>query len=373
MDPCYLDYNATTPLHTELAKQLASFVADNCGGNPSSLHSHGRQARKIVEDARDKLAFFLGVDSAEVFFTSGGTESNNLVIQGLTPLDSMLHVGATEHPSILEPTRNQWKGGRPGTTLAVDGEGRIEHLDSVDGGLVSVQWVNNETGITQDLPRLAQQIHRQGGILHTDGAQGFFRFASAIPDLGVDAASLTAHKSFGPSGIGALWLRKGLLIDPLLRGGPQEKKVRPGTENLIAIHGIGLLSEIALHEPLWSLEGLRQARQGLVSALEEIPDCQVIEQRPCDWPGCISVSFSQIHAETLLVRLDMIGISASSGSACSSGARELSHVLAAMDVDVDRIRGSIRISIGPDHSPQQMQSVGQRIASVVADLRRPNP
>jgi cysteine desulfurase len=372
METCYLDYNATTPLHPELAKRLSQFLIENPAGNPSSLHSRGRDARKIVEDARDKLAFFLGVDPAGIFFTSGGTESNNLIIQGLSPLDSPLHVGATEHPSLLEPALQQWKNGRPGSTLPVDQAGRIDNLDAVGGGLVSIQWANNETGIVQDLPSLAEQIHQRDAILHTDGAQGFFRLPAVIPDLGIDAASLTAHKSFGPPGVGALWIRKGLLIDPVLRGGPQEKKVRPGTENLLAIYGIGVLAEIALQQPLWQLDSLREARSGLVSALQDVPDCQIIDQQSCDWPGCINVSFAGVHAETLLVRLDMIGICASSGSACSSGARELSHVLDAMGVETERIRSSIRISIGPDNTFQQMQTTGGHIASIVADLRQSN-
>ncbi|MAW76586.1 MAG: cysteine desulfurase [Planctomycetes bacterium] len=369
MDPCYLDYNATTPLHPVVADRLGQFLAENRSGNPSSLHTHGRQARKVIEDARDKLAFFLGVDQAEVFFTSGGTESNNLIIQGLSPLESPLHVGATEHPSVLEPARSQWKAGRPGGILPVDGNGRIDQLDAIDGGLVSIQWVNNETGIVQDLAQLSHEIHQRNGILHSDGAQGFFRIPNVIPDLGIDAASITAHKSFGPPGVGALWLRKGLLIDPVLQGGPQEKKVRPGTENLLAIHAFGLLADVALHQPLWQLDSLREARLGLLEGLSDVPDCQVIEQQEDDWPGCINVGFKGIHAETLLVRLDMIGISASSGSACSSGARELSHVLEAMQIELGRIRGSIRISIGPENSAQQLREIGLQIASIVADLR----
>lgn len=369
MDSSYLDYNATTPLHPEIAQQLGHFLSENGAANPSSLHHRGRLARKIIEEARDKLAALLAVDPAEVYFTSGGTESNNLIIQGLSPVDSPLFVSATEHPSILEPARGQWQNGRPGTILDVDREGRVRQLDAVDSGLVSIQWVNNETGIVQDLPTLAQEAHSRGAILHTDGAQGFFRILDTIPDLGVDAASITAHKSFGPPGVGALWIRKGLLIDPLLLGGPQEKKVRPGTENLLAIHGIGLLADLVRKTPLWDLDDLKAARQSLLAGLQGAGSFTVIEHQPQDWPGCINIGFDDLHAETLLVRLDMAGICASSGSACSSGARELSHVLDAMQVDHHTIRGSVRISIGPDHPPEQLFQIGQQIASIAGELR----
>lgn len=364
----YVDYNATTPLHPEIAKQMAQLIAENDVGNPSSLHRHGREARKIIEEARDKLAAYLQVDPAEVFFTSGGTESNNLVIQGLSPTDSPLFTGSTEHPSVLEPARKQWASGRPGTTINVDQEGRIEDLDSIEGGLISIQWVNNETGIAQDLPSLADSIHSKGGILHTDGAQGFFRLPGTINELAVDAASITAHKSFGPTGAGALWLRRGLLIDPVITGGGQEKKIRPGTENLLAIHGMGALAELASKNPLWQMSHLQEARDTLLNVLEGQIKFNVIHQKDGDWPGCINIGFADIHAETLLVRLDMVGISASSGSACSSGARELSHVLQAMQIDHHVIKGSIRISIGPDTSLEEIRHVADKIASIVRDL-----
>ncbi len=370
MDSVYLDFNATTPIHAEIAHQMSGWLLAGEPSNPSSLHSHGREARRFLEEARQQLATYLRVDPAELHFTSGGTESNNLAMFGLAPTDAPLHVGATEHPSILEPAKQQWQKGRPGGLLEVDRFGRIQEFEVVEGALYSIQWVNNETGITQDISALATRIHDGGGRLHIDGAQGFFRLDPTLAELGVDSASITAHKSFGPIGVGALWVRSGMLVEPVIRGGPQEKKIRPGTENLPAIRGLGLLAEIAGRTPLWDLDQLRDSRAALVANLESVPDTRIVEHQPQDWPGCLHIGFLGIHAETLLVRLDMAGISASSGSACSSGAREPSHVLAAMGVEHEWIRGSIRLSLGPTCSVDRMASVGSQLARIVSELRQ---
>ncbi len=373
MDSVYLDFNATTPIHAEIAHQMSGWLLAGEPSNPSSLHSHGREARRFLEQARQRLASYLHVDPAELHFTSGGTESNNLAMFGLAPTDSPLHVGATEHPSILEPAKHQWQMGRPGGLLDVDACGRIQDFEVEEGALYSIQWVNNETGITQDIPDLATRIHDGGGWLHIDGAQGFFRLDQTIAELGADSASITAHKSFGPIGVGALWVRSGLLVEPVIRGGPQEKKIRPGTENLPSIRGLGLLAEIAQTQSpsrLWDLDQLRESRAALIAQLESIPDTRIVEHRPQDWPGCVHIGFLGIHAETLLVRLDMAGISASSGSACSSGAREPSHVLEAMGFEIDWIRGSVRLSMGPTSSVDLMTGVGVQLARIVEELRQ---
>ncbi len=370
MDSVYLDFNATTPLHAEIARQMSGWLLAGEPSNPSSLHSHGREARRCLEEARQKLASYLHVDPSELHFTSGGTESNNLALFGLAPTDSPLHVGSTEHPSILEPAKQQWQKGRPGGLLEVDSFGRIQEFEVEEGALYSIQWVNNETGITQNISDLATRIHAGGGWLHIDGAQGIFRLDHALSELGADSASITAHKSFGPIGVGALWVRSGRLLEPVIRGGPQEKKIRPGTENLPAIRGLGLLAEIAQQSPLWDLDQLRESRAALVAHLESIPDTRIVEHQLQDWPGCIHIGFLGVHAETLLVRLDMAGISASSGSACSSGAREPSHVLQAMSVDQEWIRGSVRLSLGPTSSVDRMASVGSQLVRIVSELRQ---
>ncbi len=369
MESIYLDFNATTALHPQIAHDMSQWIKQELPANPSSLHQHGREARCQLENARDEVAGYLQVDAAEIHFTSGGTESNNLALLGISPVDSPLLVGATEHPSILEPAKKQWKAGRPGSVLPVDGRGKIVDFEVIPGALYSIQWYNNETGVAQDLQGISGHIHDGGGFLHIDGAQGFFRDSTPIPSLAIDAATITGHKSFGPVGAGALWVRNGLLIDPVLVGGPQEKKIRPGTENLLAIRGLGALATLASQQPLWDHAHLRECRAQLIDSLQKIADTRIIEHTVDDWPGCIHVSFLDIHAETLLVRLDMEGISASSGSACSSGAREPSHVLKAMNIDQQWIRGAIRLSLGPQIDRTHIKTVAEKLTTIVNDLR----
>ena len=366
----YLDHNATIPILPRVREGLLELLDSHHWGNPSSLHEDGRHARKILEEARDRVAFALHVEPSEIVFTSGGTESNNLAITGLVTDDSSISTSTVEHPSVLEPVKKQHQLGRSGSLIPVDPSGRLE-LDQVpDKGLVSIQWINNETGICQDLDLIGEAVHRSGGKLHSDGAQGFFREPIHLGNSNLDSASITSHKSGGPSGVGALWVRKGLLHQPSTHGGPQEKKIRPGTENLLAIHGMGLLAESFSSDQPWNRERLKECRNQFANALSELPNHQIIQQSDRDWPGCINVSFSGIHAETLLVRLDMVGISASSGSACSSGAREPSHVLKAMGIADKDIRGSIRISLGPDTTIDHMQQTARHLTTIVTELRQ---
>ena len=369
MTRVYLDHNATTPILPEVSSGMSDLLQSMEWGNPSSLHEDGRKARRILEDSRDRVAAALKVDPAEIFFTGGGTESNNLAISGLVADEPDLAAGSTEHPSILEPVRCQHADGRPGSLIPVDPHGRIELEHLPTKGLVSVQWFNNETGIYQDLPAIGEIVHSEGGRLHSDGAQAFFRCPINLGESHLDSASITAHKAGGPPGVGALWIRKGLLHRPSIHGGPQEKKIRPGTENLLAIHGMGLLADSFDQQPRWNPDALVSARSALLDSLEGLPDHRLVDQDSRDWPGCINLAFSGIHAETLLVRLDMAGISASSGSACSSGAREPSHVLKAMGIPEKEIRGSIRISLGPESTPEILQRVGQQLCTIVSELR----
>ncbi|MFQ5653403.1 MAG: cysteine desulfurase family protein [Planctomycetota bacterium] len=370
----YLDHNATTPLDPEVREEMERLLRD-CHGNPSSLHGPGRAARRIVEEARERLADSLGAEAGEVYFTSGGTESNNLMILGVEDRLQPLYTTAVEHPSVLEPARRRWRQGVPGGLLEVDGEGRLREETPGDeeryrGALVSIQWVNNETGVIQDLPRWCRHFQERGAVVHTDGAQGFFRLPHTIGELGVDAATVTAHKSFGPVGVGALYLRRGLIVDPVFCGGPQERKVRPGTENILAIHGMGVLADIAGRRRLWPEEAMRRKSRRLRDLLSALPGIRILTPQEGSFPNTISVAFADLEAETLLVRLDMEGIAASSGSACSSGAREPSHVLRAMGVPDREIRGAVRLSSGPETTVEMLEQATARLGAIVGELRR---
>ena len=372
--PIYLDHNATTPLHPRVVEAMQALLTLGGGGNPSSLHAPGRGARAVLETARETVANALGIDPAELFFTSGGTESNNLMVLGVPDPEQPLFISSIEHPSVREAARLRWARGAPGGELPVTATGHLD--DSIrergpefKGALVSLQWINNEVGTIQDLREWAEWFREQGAMVHTDGAQGFFRLPDRIPDLGVDAATITAHKSFGPTGIGALWVRRGKILDPILRGGPQEKKVRPGTENLLAIIGFAALAQIFQESPLWDLELLATRAKTFRANLGTIEGLRVVSPALRSFPGCVSITVDDLIAETVLVRLDLAGIAASSGSACSSGAREPSHVLAAMGVPDRAIRGAIRFSAGPMTTAEELARVAETLAGIVADLR----
>ncbi len=375
--PLYLDYNATTPLHPRVRAAMAELL-DEFSGNPSSMHGFGRRARRIVEEAREKLAAYLRVGPAELYFTSGGTESNNLAIQGLAPVDRPLWVGASEHPSLLEPARRRWRQGTPGGALPLLEDGRVRPdaltaSGDLRGGLVSIQWANNETGTIQDVEAWCEAAHERGALFHTDGAQGFFRIPEPILLDGIDSATLTAHKSFGPVGVGVLYLRRGTVVEPILCGGPQEKQVRPGTENLVAIHGLGVLAEIAGSSRLWPWEELIPRKRLLRDRIERIPGARIITPDENALPNTLLATFAGLEAETLLVRLDLAGIAVSSGSACSSGAREPSHVLKAMGIPDREIRGAVRISFGPATSAPDLERAASALEWIVAELSRPRP
>jgi len=368
----YLDTNATTTLHPRVLEGMEQLLADHELGNPSSLHGAGRRSRKLIEEARENLAALLDVDTLEIFFTSGGTESNNIAITSLAPRFRSLWVSSVEHSSVREPARALWKEGFPGGEIAVDERGQIGEIppkEDLDGALVSIQWVNNETGAIQDLRRLCTELSEQGAVVHSDGAQGFFRLGDTIPQLGVDAATITAHKSFGPQGVGALWMRRGIIARPLFTGGSQERKVRPGTENLVAIHGLGILARIAREEPLWPSDSLTRKSTLVRNQLGEIAGARILSPVESCFPNCINVTFEGVIAETLLVRLDLEGIFASSGSACSSGAREPSHVLRALGCADSEVRGAIRLSFAPDTTDDALLRATSRISAIVRDLR----
>ncbi len=370
----YLDHNATTPLHSEVARVLRQHLEEPLVGNPSSLHRPGRRGRALIEEAREELSLLLGVDPSELYFTSGGTESNNAMLLGIAESDQPLWISATEHPSVREAAKKRWAQGAPGGELPVTESGLLDmkirsYGWDFDGALVSLQWINNETGTIQLLRDWVDWFHQQGAVVHTDGAQGFFRLPDKVPELGVDAATITAHKSFGPTGVGALWVRRGLVLDPILRGGPQERKVRPGTENLLAIVGIGALAELCQRESLWKLSELSRKAEEFRTRLSSIPGLRVISPIDDHYPNCISVALGDLVAETILVRLDLEGIAASSGSACSSGAREPSHVLAAMGVPEAEIQGALRFSLGPQNSEAELSFVVDRLRAIVEELR----
>ncbi len=339
----YLDHNATSPLRPSV-KAVMTAAMELCG-NPSSVHAEGRAARKLIDDAREAIAFKIGSLPQMVTFTSGGTEANNMAIKGIAA--SRILVSAVEHPSVLEAAK---ASGKPVEIIPVDGQGLVNMaaLEAMMVGpkaLVSIMLANNETGVIQDIPAIAALVSKAGHILHVDAVQGFGKIPVNFGLLGCDALTIAAHKVGGPKGAGALVLRDRLVVDPLIVGGGQELRRRSGTENTIAIAGFGAVAQDADLNIAPLADELLQALAG--SILFSDGAFKLVNTFCFATPG--------FRADTLLMKLDLEGIAVSSGSACSSGKVARSHVLDAMGIPSELAQGALRISLGWNTTPADIQ------------------
>jgi cysteine desulfurase len=347
----YLDYNATSPLRDEV--RAAVIDALSLTGNPSSVHEEGRYARAAIESARAKVAKLAGARAEDVIFTSGGTEANALALSPQRGEAWHCYVSAVEHPSVLA-------GGRfhPETLTLIpvtpDGVIDLEILASELakhhlGGwrpLVSLMAANNETGAIQPVAEAAEIVKDTGGLFHTDAVQAAGRMKLDLAALGADMVSLSAHKIGGPKGVGALVVREGVSVEPLLKGGGQERRRRAGTENVPGIVGFGVAAELASAD-LSGVDGIEALRDELeAKVLSLAPDAVVLSAGAKRLPNTSCIAVPGAKAETLVIGLDLAGVAVSSGSACSSGKVEASHVLAAMGVAPELAQGAIRISLG---------------------------
>ncbi|MGE3165310.1 MAG: cysteine desulfurase family protein [Planctomycetota bacterium] len=367
----YLDFNATSPLHPAVRDEMQQAL-EEVPGNPSSPHRRGRRARELLDTARSRVAHALGVDPDEIFFTSGATESNNLAAALGEASGRPFYTTSVEHPSLREPARRRWRRSGTGGEVPVDASGRVEPAALTalpSDAVVSIQWVNNETGVLQDLAALAQGARASGAIVHTDGAQGFFRLPLRIHELGVDAASISSHKALGPVGIGALYVRRGLLVDPVLLGGAQERGVRPGTENVVGACGLGRLAQLVTENSPWDWPRLTSLRDGFVDELTRIDGLELNAPTELTLPNTVSVAVHGLHAETILLHLDREGVAASSGSACARGDTRPSHVLKAMNRPDSAIRSTLRLSFGPSSTREDLARAAAALRRVVRSLR----
>jgi len=375
----YLDHNATTPLCTEAREAMLPWLTD-LTGNPSSIHEPGRRARAAVDDARDRIASLLGARPHEIVFTSGGTESCNLGIIGLarrhrTAKKCHLVTAATEHHAVLNTMRVL--ADREGfllTEVPVDRRGLIDPNEFAlalrdDTLLVSVMVANNETGVIQPISELASLCQMRGILFHTDAVQSFGKIHCHPHEIGVDAFSTTAHKYYGPQGAGFLWIRSGVSIDPILHGGFHENERRPGTENVAAIAGMAVAAELAVGEVLLGEESRRQAgmRERLWDGIASVHPTAVRNAAGAPvLANTLNVSFPDCDGETLLMALDLEGISASSGSACMVGSINLSHVLVAMGVIESKAHAAIRFSLGSNTLEAEIETTIQALQRVLA-------
>jgi cysteine desulfurase len=351
----YFDWNATAPLRPEAKAAVAAAL--DVTGNPSSVHAAGRAARRLVEEAREKVAALVGVTPREVVFTSGGTEANALALA--PPLGETLLVSAIEHPSVRS-------GGRFARIddVPVSGTGAVDvaALDSLLKGrnrpLVSLMLANNETGVIQPVAEAAALVHAAGGLLHVDAVQGPGRIACDFKAVGADLMTLSSHKIGGPQGVGALIVRDGLAVDALVKGGGQERGTRAGTENVAGIAGFGAAAEaVLLH---WAAEAaqMEALRNELEAGLKAVtPKAVIFGAEAPRLPNTTLFTVPGMKAETAVIAFDLEGVAVSSGSACSSGKVAPSHVLAAMGVDPEFARGAIRVSLGYATSDEHVGTV----------------
>jgi cysteine desulfurase len=347
----YLDYNATAPLRAEVRDAMTAALL--LCGNPSSVHAEGRAARSAVEAAREKVAALVGARTEDVIFTSGGTEANALALAAQSGQAWHCYVSAIEHPSVLSGGRFY----RETTTIfpvTPDGVADLEILANelekhhVGGWrpFVSLMAANNETGAIQPVAEASKIVHSAGGLFHTDAVQAGGRIGLDMIALGADMLSLSAHKIGGPKGVGALVLGNGAQVEPLIKGGGQERRRRAGTENVAGIVGFGIAAELAMAD-LERAGEIAKLRDDLEKGARAIaPDAVVLSARVARLPNTSCIAVPGVKAETLVIGLDLAGVAVSSGSACSSGKVEASHVLSAMGVPDDIAQGAIRISLG---------------------------
>ena len=383
MRQIYLDHNATTPVRKEVLDAMMPYFAEDYG-NASSVYSMGQKARHAIDEAREAIGYTLGTEAADIIFTSGGTESDNFAIKGvaMANLNKGRHVitSSTEHLAVLEPCRFIEKElGFDVTYLPVDKYGIID-LDKLkdsirkDTVLISIMFANNETGTIQPVKEIAKIAHENKIYFHTDGVQVLGKMPIDVEELGIDLCSFSGHKVYGPKGIGALYLRKGVKITPFQHGGHHERNKRAGTENVAAIVGFAKAVEIAARDMKKNeahLKGLaKKMWEGLSKELKELYLNGHPEKR---LSSTLNISFRYIEGESMVLNFDMKGIYASTGSACTSGSLEPSHVLTAMGVPPDMAQGSVRFSFGYENTEEDVDYCLTEIPPIIERLRKMSP
>jgi cysteine desulfurase len=380
MDRVYLDYNATTPLDPRVLDAMLPHLREGYG-NPSSLHWFGQQARAAVDQARAEIADLVGAAPGDVVLTASGTEADNLALRGVAaaarvPRRRILY-SAIEHHAVVNTAKALGEGGVPVEIIRSRSDGRID-LDDLESklddtvALVSIMLANNETGLIQPVAEAAVLAHRHGALLHCDAVQAAGKTPVDMGGLGADLLSLSAHKIYGPKGAGALVVKRGTRMKPLLRGGSQEKNRRAGTENVPAIVGMGRAARLAVEEMVTGAPRETALRDDLERRLLALAGAR----RNGDGervPNTTNVSFEGIDAESLIMALDLMGIAVSSGAACAAGAVEPSHVLRAMGLPMERVQGSVRFSLGRNTTAADVEQVATAVAEAVSRQRLRNP
>lgn len=379
MHRIYLDHNATTPLEAAVVDRMTAALRDEFG-NASSVHHFGQRAKAAIDEARSAVAELVGADPGEIVFTSGGTESDNIAIRGVA--EAMEATGrrqliatSIEHEAVLNTFKALARRGWRTTLLPVDQSGvaspdALRDAISDATALVSVMHANNEVGTIQRVAELAAIAHERGALVHSDAVQSAGKIPVNVKALGIDLLSASAHKINGPKGVGAIWIRRGVRLVPLLTGGRQERSRRAGTENVAAIVGYGVAAARAAAKMAAETERLSALRDRLEQGiLGTVPGTAVNGGGAPRVPNTTNISFERVEAESLLIALDLEGIAVSTGSACSSGTLEPSHVLKAMGFPAHRTQNSIRFSLGLGNTEAEIDRVLTVLPGIVEKLR----
>jgi cysteine desulfurase len=378
MKRIYMDHSATTPVAPEVLQAMIPYFSEKYG-NASSLHSFGLEAKEALESSREKVARLLGADPSEIIFTSGGTESDNLALKGTAyrNREKGKHIITTsiEHPAILETCRRLEKEGFRVTYLPVESDGLLDPADletaiSEETILISAMHANNEIGTIEPLEEIGKIAKEKGVYFHTDAVQSVGKIPTNVNTLGVDLLSLSAHKLYGPKGIGALYVRKGTKVENIMQGGGHERRLRSGTENIAGIVGLAKAAELAGDNMEAEAPRQTELRDHLAKlVLDSVKDSWINGTMKRRLPGNLNFGFRYVEGEALLLFLDSMGIAVSTGSACSSHKLEPSHVLRALGLKLEECHGSLRITLGCSNMKEDIEYVALCIKKAVERFR----
>jgi cysteine desulfurase len=384
MKRIYLDYSATTPVKKEVLEEMMPYFIEEFG-NPSSIHKFGRDAKKHINEAREKVAKLIGATGNEIYFTAGGSESDNWALKStardLKSKGKGNHIITTkiEHHAILHTCEALEKEGFEITYLDVDKYGLID-LDDLRNQikdttiLVSIMFINNEIGTIEPIFEIGKITKEKGVLFHTDAVQAVGNVHIDVKKLNIDMLSMSSHKIYGPKGVGALYIRKGLVLSPFVHGGAQEKKRRAGTENVPAIMGFGKAAELAYENLDEHIEKVTYLREKLKNGILNNISHVVYNGHPLQrHPGNVNLCFEFVEGEAMLLSLDIIGIAASSGSACTSGSLDPSHVLMAIGLSHEYTNGSLRLTIGDMTTEEDVDYVLEKMPAIIDRLRQMSP
>ena len=377
----YLDNAATTPLLDDVLNEMLPYLKEYYG-NPSSIHKLGRQASNAIELARKRISKLIN-SQGDIVFTSGATEANNLALKGfayaMRSKGNHIITSSIEHEAILEPCKELEGAGFNVNYLPVDRDGMVD-LDALERSinektiLVSIMFANNEVGTMQPVKEIVDIVHKRRVIFHTDAVQAVGKIPVDVKELGVDMMTLSAHKMYGPKGVGALYINNELKIEPILHGGGQEKEMRSGTKNVAGIVGMGKAAEVAVQKIDYYSNNVKNLRDGLISdLLKNITHSKLNGHPTKRLPNNAHFTFLGVNGEDLIIKLDENGIAASTGSACSVQKQKASHVLKAMGFNHEEITGSLRLTLGIQNTAGEIEQTVNTLGKVVSALREVSP